>query len=125
MALNLLIIATGGALGAVLRYLTMIFIGTHNFPWATLSVNVLGSFILACLVEVFAHYAPISNEVRLLLVVGLLGSYTTFSTFTIDSISLLEKGDYKAVILYAVGSVVLSLSAFVLGLKVCRALFKL
>lgn len=125
MLFNLLIIGTGGALGAVLRYLTMVFIGTHSFPWATLSVNIIGSFILACLVEAFAHYAPVSNEIRLLLIVGVLGSYTTFSTFTLDSIALIEKGDYKAVLFYALGSVILSLSAFVLGLKLCKLLFKL
>lgn len=120
MALNILIIAAGGAVGAVLRYLMMIAIGTHTLPWATLGVNVLGSFLLACLIEVFAHFAPVSNELRLLLVVGVLGAFTTFSTFSLDTISLLERGFFKQALFYVSASVILSLGAFILGLKLSR-----
>lgn len=102
----------------------MISIGTSSFPWATMTVNFIGSFVLALLVEAFAYFAPVSQEIRLLLVVGVLGSFTTFSTFSLDSISLIERGDIKQAALYIGGSVILCLTAFCLGLKLSRLLFK-
>jgi CrcB protein len=120
---NLLQVAIGGAIGASLRYLTNVgaarWIGT-GFPYATVTVNVLGSFLMGVLVVVLArkggmHFAP-------LLMTGVLGGFTTFSAFSLDTLTLWERGEHGLAALYVGGSVVLSLAAVVAGLAVARAL---
>lgn len=125
MSLNgILAVAAGGALGAVLRYLAMVSIGTHNFPYGTLAVNIVGSFVLACLIEVFALVWQPPQEVKLFLVVGMLGAFTTFSTFSLDTVTLFERGDLKLVFVYVISSVILSVSAFFGGLMLFRYFLK-
>ena len=119
----LLSIALGGALGAVGRYLVMSGVGrwlTDIAPIATLSVNVFGSFILGALIEVLAlTWAP-GRELQAFLVVGVLGSFTTFSTFSMDVIFLLERGDMAGAATYAILSVVTSVVALFLGMYLLR-----
>ena len=118
-------VAAGGAIGAVARYLVMI--GTSRlfgpgFPWGTVTVNVLGSFILACLIEALALRWSVSLEIRAFLAIGLLGAFTTFSTFSMDTYALYAKGNLPAAAGYVIASVVLSIAAFFLGLAVARLL---
>lgn len=119
-------VAAGGAAGAVARYLAMA--GTArlvgmSFPWATLLVNVLGSLVLGVLVEVFALKWSVSEGVRGLLVVGLLGAFTTFSTFSLDVALLYERGELMAAAAYVVASVILSIGALFVGLALVRWAF--
>jgi fluoride exporter len=119
----ILSIALGGALGAVVRYLMMSGVGrwlSHFAPIATLSVNVLGSFVLGALIEVLALTWSPGREVQAFLVVGVLGSFTTFSTFSMDVIFLLERGDMAGAATYAVLSVVASVMALFLGMYLLR-----
>ena len=119
----LLFVAAGGALGAVGRYLTVIGVGAvmgHGFPFGTLVVNVLGSFILGALVETMALKWSVSQEVRALLVVGMLGAFTTFSTFSLDVIVQLERGQLVPAAVYILSSVTLSVLALFAGLRLMR-----
>lgn len=117
-------VAAGGAAGAAMRYLVMIA-AAHlwgiTFPWGTLTVNVLGSFILGVLVEAMALTWSVSEGVRAFLVVGVLGAFTTFSTFSLDVVTLYEKGEWGFAAAYVLASVILSVLALFAGLALARA----
>lgn len=115
-------VASGGAFGAVARYALMSAIGVMRggFPLSTLVVNVAGSFILGALIEYMALRWSPSAEMRALLVVGVLGSFTTFSTFSLDTYSLLVNRAVGEAFIYILLSVVLSVTAFFAGLLVFR-----
>ncbi len=121
----LFFVAAGGALGAIGRYLTVVGVGAvmgHGFPFGTLVVNVLGSFILGGLVETMALKWSFSQEVRALLVVGMLGAFTTFSTFSLDVIVQLERGHLVPAAIYILSSVTLSVLALFAGLRLMRVI---
>jgi CrcB protein len=118
-------VAVGGAVGAVSRYsvylLAAHYIGRH-FPYATLIVNILGSLIMGMFIEMMALVWNVGMEVRLFVVVGILGAFTTFSTFSLDVAVLYERGELWFVAVYVLASVVLSIGALFLGLYVVRTL---
>jgi len=121
-------VALGGAIGAVGRYMVMSAVGhfSHGagvfggFPWSTLTVNVLGAFILGAVIEISALAWSPSPEIRAMVVVGMLGAFTTFSTFSMDLYFLLDRGALISAAVYAVGSVLICLTAFALGLYAFR-----
>ena len=90
MLQNVLIVALGGGLGAALRYLTSEWISSEGFPWATLAVNIVGSFLMGALAVGLAEQV-ISKDLALLLGTGLLGGLTTMSAFSVETIQLLEE----------------------------------
>lgn len=121
---TLLQVAAGGAIGSSLRYLSnvgaMRLFGP-GFPWSTLFVNIVGSFAMGLLVELLAHrggqhYAP-------LLMTGILGGFTTFSAFSLDTMVLWERGDHLSALLYIGGSVALSLIAIAAAMHLYRGVF--
>jgi len=116
---QVLLVALGGALGSVARYGVGLaaarFLGT-GFPWGTLAVNVLGGLVIGVLA---ARTTPESENIRLLVGVGVCGGFTTFSTFSLESIRMLEHQAPLA-IGYMVASLVLSLGACALGLAYGR-----
>jgi len=116
-------VACGGALGAMGRHLVsghvMRWAG-GGFPWGTLTVNVLGSFILGALVEYLALRWSTTNEMRGFLVVGVLGGFTTFSAFSLDALLLLERGSLGPAFAYIAGNVVLSICGLFAGLLLFR-----
>lgn len=119
----ILAVAAGGALGAVGRYLVMIQVGHwlgSGFPFATLVVNVIGSFGLGLLVEASALAWSPAPELRALLVVGVLGAFTTFSTFSMDVGLLVERGALALAAAYILASVALSIAGFFAGLYLVR-----
>ena len=125
MVKMLLAVAAGGAAGAVGRYLVMSGVGHlfgTGFPLGTIVVNVLGSFALGVLVELSALAWSPAPELRALLVVGVLGAFTTFSTFSMDAVLLFERGNLGLAALYIVSSVVLSIAAFFAALLLLRSL---
>ncbi len=102
MIIKLLAVAFGGSIGAVLRFLIYEIIDARyhsDFPWATLTVNLLGSLVIGFLWGYFAR-TYVSPGMRLLIFVGILGSFTTFSTFAFDNFSLLKSGDYIYMTVY-------------------------
>ena len=117
-------VAAGGALGAMSRYGVGVVMGRWlgpSFPWATLTVNIVGSLAMGVLIGLFAHYST-SNTARLFLVAGFLGAFTTFSTFSLDAVTLFERGAHGAVALYIAGSVVGAIAGLFLGLTLIRSL---
>jgi len=121
MFYTLLQVALGGAIGSMLRYLTnvgsMRLIGP-GYPSGTLIVNILGSFAMGVLVVVLAQKGGMRHAP--LLMTGLLGGFTTFSAFSLDAVTLYERGQAATAAGYVAGSVVASLLALVAGIYLTR-----
>jgi len=118
-------IAVGGAIGAVARHYAsgqvMRLVGM-GFPFGTLLVNVVGSFAMGALVEVMALRWSVGPELRGFLTVGVLGAFTTFSTFSLDFVVLTERGQLGLAVLYAVVSVALSVAGLFAGMHLLRGI---
>ena len=119
-----LAVAGGSAVGGLLRYLLSGAIQQRStgFPTGTLVVNVLGSFILGSLVRYAAVNPTLSPHLRLLLGAGFCGGFTTFSTFSVETLELLQQGQHPRAFLYITLSVVTSLAAAMAGMVATRAL---
>ncbi|WP_375597231.1 fluoride efflux transporter CrcB [Devosia sp. Naph2] len=119
-----LLVGAGGAVGAMSRYGLSILVGrfwTNSFPLATLLANVLGSCLMGILIGVLARTTPaMSNEIRIFAAIGVLGGFTTFSSFSLDTIYLIERGALAQAILYIGLSVVVCLAGLYLGLLMTR-----
>jgi CrcB protein len=116
-------VAAGGAVGSAARYLSMSFIGQAAgtaFPWGTLFVNIAGSFVMGLLVELGALIWQPSADIRAFLAVGMLGGFTTFSTFSLDVAVMAERHDWLVAALYIVLSVSLSVGALFLAMALVR-----
>ncbi len=121
--MQLLAIGVGGALGALLRYWTST--GVHHllgrdFPYGTLTVNVLGSLLIGLLSVVMLDRLSVGPEWRAGLLIGLLGAFTTFSTFSLDTLNLIEQGAMFKALLNVTASVVLCLAAVWVGVILGR-----
>jgi CrcB protein len=120
----ILAIAIGGAAGSLARhYLSSgIYSVTGSaFPYGILVVNVLGGLIMGIIVELGALKLNYSLEMRAFLTTGILGGFTTFSTFSLDTVLLIERGDWLGAAFYVIGSVVLSVGALFGGLWLVRS----
>src|SRR5690606_34962627 len=116
-----LLVGLGGAVGSMARYGVGRLVGFTGFPLATLIVNVAGSLLMGILVGCLARSTPAwSAEARLLLATGVLGGFTTFSAFSLDAISLMERGQTSQALAYIALSLLLSLGALALGLWLMR-----
>lgn len=118
-----LLIGTGSAIGGICRYLVQIFVGKYAgvaFPTGTFLVNISGCFLIGLLFGLADRYAWMSTEWRLLLITGLCGGYTTFSSFSYDAVFLLRQGHLVSFLLYVFGSMVLCLVATAVGIFVIR-----
>lgn len=116
-------VAIGGALGSIARYAlsTWIFdVSSHKFPYATLAVNVLGSFVMGILFVIIVEKAALPTEMRSLLMIGFLGAFTTFSTFSLDALGLWQNGHLLLALVYALGTVVLCLAAISVAVWLTR-----
>jgi len=118
-------VAIGGALGAVGRYhlgrVVTHFAGPNTgFPWSTLSANLLGSLAMGLLVGWLARHGTGNETMRLLLGVGLLGGFTTFSAFSLELVLLMERGSPGLALTYAAVSLLAGFAALYLGLVVMR-----
>jgi len=121
---TLLVIGLAGAVGAVSRYVTSGWVQTLTggfFPWGTMVVNVAGSFVLG-FVMVWFRSTTTSAELRDLITVGFLGSFTTFSTFSYETSAMLRDGEWWRAGGYTAGSVALGLLSVVLGGVIAAAL---
>ena len=122
--LHWIAVAVGGALGAMARYAvsTLLFdAASHRFPYATLTVNVLGSFIMGILFVVIVEKAVLPPEMRSILMVGFLGAFTTFSTFSLDALGLWQNGHVVLALVYALGTVCLCLAAITVAVWLTRS----
>ena len=121
--LQLLVIGCGGAVGALMRYglgLRITLLAGNAFPWGTLFVNIVGCFLAGLLLALFVTRIPLSDLLRNGLQIGLLGGFTTFSAFSMDTIALFDQGLWLRGLLYIVTSVIVSLLGAYLGMSVGR-----
>jgi len=121
---TLLQVALGGAIGASSRYLTgvaAIRLMGPGFPWGTLAVNVVGSFAMGVIVIVLGQFS--ANRLAPFLMTGLLGGFTTFSAFSLDALTIYERGQHGLAAGYVLASVILSLGAIVAGMALARSGF--
>jgi CrcB protein len=120
----LLLIALGGAAGSVLRYLVggrIQHFATHGFPVGTLSVNVVGCLLMGIFAQLFLNMQT-SGPWRAVLMVGFCGGFTTFSTFSYETVGLIEGGDYARALAYISLSVILCLAATLAGMTLMRTM---
>lgn len=120
-----LLVAGGGAIGSLLRYYVgqwALRLAGPAFPWGTLTVNVVGCFVIGVFAELILRRFDASPELRLLLITGFLGGFTTFSAFSLDAISLFERGAAVSGAVYILASVGLSMAAVMAGLALMRAM---
>jgi len=121
-------VAVGAALGGVARYYLASALQQRlgaTFPWGTLAVNVSGSLLLGVLIRYALATPTVSVEMRALLTTGFCGGYTTFSTYSYETATLLEDGQYGRAGAYALGSVVVALGATFAGFMLARELIAL
>jgi CrcB protein len=120
----LMIIGAGGFLGAISRYLIAGFVQNHSgtlFPVGTLSVNVLGSFIIGFAAMFFAQV--VEPEYKAFVMTGFLGALTTFSTFSLENVNMLQDGDYMKVALNLFLNVTLTITATLLAMMLFKKLY--
>ncbi|HWU95083.1 MAG TPA: fluoride efflux transporter CrcB [Sphingomonas sp.] len=121
----ILLVMLGGAFGSAARFLTgrltLAWFGP-DYPWGTLAVNLIGGFLMGALAGTLARIGQGGEHWRLLIGVGLLGGYTTFSAFTLDLMNMIERGDYGMGLGYILASVVGSALALFAGLSILRAI---
>jgi fluoride exporter len=117
-----LLVALGGAGGAWLRFATGRLIGTASFPWTTLSVNLIGSFAMGLLAGWLARHGQSGEPWRLLLGVGLLGGFTTFSAFSLELVELGQRGSLGSAAFYAALSIAGGVLGLIAGLALARGL---
>jgi len=120
---HFLIVFLGGGIGAALRHgvnrLSLLWFGP-GFPVGTMFVNIAGSLAMGLLIGVFAAMEPVSNNMRLFLATGILGGFTTFSAFSLDALTLWERGAFGHAIAYVAASVLFSLAAVTAGFLISR-----
>jgi len=118
------VIFLGAGLGGVGRYVVSMWIQTANgtdFPWGTLVINVTGSALLTVVYGLLDGTAA-PSEWRAFLGIGVVGGYTTFSTFSFEAVRLLQDGEWERALAYVVGSVLLSLAGAALGFRLASVL---
>lgn len=123
--LELIAIAVGGAFGAVARFSLGQWVGDTlgtEFPWGILLINISGSLAIGVLFVLLVEQEHLSTIYRSALMVGFLGAFTTFSTFSLQTLALIETGRFLEALSYVLASVVLSLGAVALGVFITRQL---
>jgi CrcB protein len=119
----ILLVASGGAIGSVARYLVGVLMTRAfgaNFPYGTLTVNVAGGLLMGLFIGIMAQRVEGSMDLRLFVAVGIMGGFTTFSSFSLDVAVLWERGELFNALIYVLASVILSIGALFLGLWLAR-----
>ena len=126
MPFNILLVAIGGAFGSVMRYLTGVYAGRIfglKFPYGTLTVNLLGGLLMGVLIGVLALRGGADQDRwRVFIGIGVLGGYTTFSSFSLEMARMIEAKDWLQALGYSLGSVVACVSMVFLGMFLMRKL---
>jgi fluoride exporter len=114
---NILLVGAGGGIGSILRYLIQRYMNA-GYPWGTMAVNILGCFIIGLLWGLFTKH--VSEQMRLLLVTGFCGGFTTFSSFTYEGVDMMMQDRWLPFIGYVTGSVAIGLGATYFGYKLAN-----
>jgi CrcB protein len=125
MIKNLLLVAVGGGVGSIARYVCQKWVSenhVHPFPWGTFVVNLAGCFLIGVVYAAAEKTTFISPQIRLLLITGFCGGFTTFSTFAFENMNLLRSNDSLYFLTYAVASVVLGIGAVFAGIAIIKFL---
>src|SRR5437868_3203797 len=125
MIKNLLLVAVGGGVGSMARYLCQKWVSenhAHPFPWGTFLVNLAGCFFIGIVYAAAEKTTFISPQIRLLLITGFCGGFTTFSTFAFENMNLIRSGNLLYFSIYIVGSVVLGIAGVFAGVSVMKLL---
>ncbi len=117
MIKNLLLVGLGGSIGSMARYAASLLIKSKSFPFATLSVNIIGSFIIGLVFAMSIKQEGISDNWKLFLTTGICGGFTTFSAFSLENMGLLQSGKIGMAVIYICLSVVLGIVATFLGYR--------
>ena len=120
---NIILIAIGGLLGSVARYLSVVYITRffpNPFPFGTFAVNIIGCLVIGVIYGLSLRYIWLTPEWRLLLATGFCGGFTTFSAFALENVQLLQQSNYSMFALYSISSFVLGLLAVFAGLSLTR-----
>lgn len=123
---QLVLVAVGGGLGASARFLAVTYLEPlfgARFPWALLCVNVLGSFLCGAIFVILLSMTDMKEQLRLLMIVGFLGAFTTFATFSHDTVRLLESGQVAMGTLNVLLNVVICLMGYWLGSSLAKQVF--
>ncbi len=124
---RILIIAAGGSIGAVLRYLISEIVyrfTSPTFPWGTLTVNLLGCYLIG-LAWQYSEMYMVSTGTRIFVLTGILGAFTTFSTFSLETLTLLRDGEIKMAVLNQIVSVSFGLILVIAGTLTVRSMHKM
>lgn len=121
MLKNILLVGAGSFFGGALRYIVSLLVKyTGDFPWATFTVNLLGCLLIGVLWGIFSRCANASQQLVLFLSVGFCGGFTTFSTFSKESLQLIQSGNWLYFSLYVAGSILLGLLLVAVGYQIAK-----
>ena len=123
--MRLLLVCLGGAVGSGARYLVALALAHRaavHFPWATFAVNVIGCFLLQLVLDLAAGGLRLSDELRLLLTTGVMGGFTTYSSFNAETLALWRAGAHRLAFMYLLATVLVCLLAGLAGAAVARSL---
>ena len=123
MLKSILLVGLGGGVGSILRYLTSLL--SHRsfgdkFPFGTIIVNIVGCLIVGILIGLLSKINPADTNMKILLITGFCGGFTTFSALSAESFAMIESGNILTAILYIAGSIIIGLLAVWLGLVIAR-----
>ena|ERR1700754_3679113 len=120
MIKNILLVGLGGGIGSVIRYAAYLLTGIKKFPYATLSVNIIGSFVIGIVLAITMKDEHFANNWKLFLATGICGGFTTFSAFSLENVQLLQSGKTGVAFLYIVLSVLLGIAATFSGYQLFK-----
>lgn len=117
---SFLLVGLGGAIGSMLRYFFMVIFKPTSFPYATLSVNIIGSFAIGLILGFALRSESFNTNWKLFLAAGICGGFTTFSAFSLECVQFLEQQRYATLFSYVALSIILGLAATFAGIQLMR-----